>query len=49
MAKKADQLNGEEPQLCENCGSLKLQDEEGDWYCPNCDTQIDWEGEDEDV
>lgn len=36
-----------EAQLCDKCGSLKVQDDDGNWYCPNCDTEIDWEGDDD--
>lgn len=33
--------------ICEECGMIKEQDELGEWYCPNCDVKIDWDGEDE--
>lgn len=47
---KVKPVEESDAQLCDSCGSLKMQDEEGKWYCPKCDTEIDWEGEDsEDV
>lgn len=46
MAKKQKPA-GEEPKLCENCGSIMIEDDEGKLYCPNCDAEIDWGMEDE--
>lgn len=47
MAKKQTPTE-EEPRLCDNCGNLKVEDEEGNWYCPSCDTEIDWGLDEED-
>jgi uncharacterized Zn finger protein (UPF0148 family) len=47
---KKNQNNNEEEnsqeQLCEKCGS-KLVTEEGSTFCPNCQGQIDFFGEDD--
>ncbi len=37
----------EEPKVCENCGTLMVQDDEGTWYCPKCDAEIDCGMEDD--
>lgn len=42
---EVDIETGEE--LCETCGSVKVT-EEGQKFCPHCDTVIDFFGEDDD-
>ncbi len=36
----------EDPILCEKCGS-KMEEEKEKMICPNCDTKIDFFGEEE--
>lgn len=47
MKKMIDDIENEGTPICENCGSAKVR--EGDeWYCPHCDAEIDFLGEEND-
>ncbi|MCL5093737.1 MAG: hypothetical protein M1355_01200 [Patescibacteria group bacterium] len=43
--KESQEVNEEEDlKICDKCGS-KLVEEEGEWFCPNCDATIDFFGD----
>lgn len=49
MAKKKKKTEEEESEgipTCPQCGNLMEEDEE-DWTCPDCDSEIDFFGEEE--
>lgn len=47
MAKKEEEFEIEDFKVCEKCGS-PLEEEDGVLFCPKCDGEIDFFGDDDD-